>query len=95
MANDPHRVLVALCAAGDGIPTAIVGIPEAAWKHCQNGKTHTVDLVPSGIPVRLVIFGGKDHAELNEWLKAHDEMVDDEVPQDLPILGEDTDIKPH
>lgn len=94
MPNEPHRVLVALGAGEDGIPTLIIGLPEEGWKHCQGGKTHLVDMVPAGVPLRVVLFGGKDHAELGEWLAAHNSMVDAAVPDDLPILGEDSDIKP-
>lgn len=95
MANEPHRVLIAVGAAADGIPTLIIGLPEAGWEYCQKGKTHTVDMVPAGIPVRVVLFGGKDHDEINQWLQAHNAMVDDKVPENLPILGEDSDVKPN
>jgi len=94
MPTDPHRVLVGLGTAGDGLPTVIIGLPEEGWKYCQNGKVHTIDLTGAGLPVHIILFGGKDHAELNEWLKVHNALAGD-VPDDLPILGEDTDVKPH
>lgn len=93
MPNEPHRVLVALGQAGDGLPTVIIGMAEEAWKYCQDGKTHTVDLASAGIPIRVIIFGGKDHEELNTWLKAHNSTIDDVVPDNLPILGEDSNEK--
>lgn len=93
MANDPYRLIVGLSEGEQGIPVVILGLPEEGWKYCQNGKTHTVDLTQIGLPVRIILFGGKDHAEINSWLEAHTAGVDG-MSENLPILGEDNDRKP-
>jgi hypothetical protein len=49
---------------GDGVPVMLLGIPKGAWQYMRNGKTHTFDLTSAGIPVKLVLFGGRDHAEV-------------------------------
>lgn len=49
---------------GDGVPLVMLGIPEGAWEYMKDGKTHTFDLTKAGVPVKLILFGGKDHAEV-------------------------------
>lgn len=58
---------------GDGVPVLLVGVPKGAWQYMRNGKTHTFDLTSAGLPVKLVLFGGRDHADVmrhvNEAMK--------------------------
>jgi hypothetical protein len=49
---------------GDGVPVVVLGIPEGAWEYMSKGKTHTFDLTMAGVPVKLILFGGKDHSEV-------------------------------
>lgn len=54
---------IVFCAAStnDG-PVLMVGLPEGAWEYMKDGKTHTLDLSAIGWPVKLMLYGGKDHA---------------------------------
>lgn len=53
---------------GDGVPVVVLGIPRAAWRYMRDGKTHNFDLTKAGVPVKLMIFGGKDHADVMKTL---------------------------
>lgn len=53
---------------GDGVPLVILGVPKGAWEYMKDGKTHTFDLTAAGVPVKLVLFGGKDHEECSRLL---------------------------
>jgi hypothetical protein len=56
---------------GDGAPVVLLGIPAAAWEYMKDGKTHTFDLTRVGIPVKLVLYGAKDHATAMEYIRGH------------------------
>lgn len=49
---------------GDGVPLVLLGIPKGAWEYMRDGKTHTFDLTGVGLPIKLVMFGGANHAEV-------------------------------
>lgn len=56
-----------------GPPTVILGVPRDAWIYMRDGKTHTFDLTkatPHAIPVKLVLFGGRNHDEIMRTLDA-------------------------
>lgn len=58
---------------GDGIPLVILGVPLGAWKYIREGKTNTFDLTkgPMPIPVRIMVFGGMNHAEVKGVLEKY------------------------
>lgn len=53
---------------GDGVPIVILGIPRAAWVYMRDGKTHNFDLTKAGVPVKLMLFGAKDHSDAMKTL---------------------------
>lgn len=63
-------------AIGDDKETVILGIPEAAWEFMKNGMTHTFDLRSLGVPIRLILFGGKDWAACLAPLKIDKDTLD-------------------
>lgn len=48
---------------GDGVPLLLVGVPRDAWIHMKDGKTHHFDLSSVGIPIKMMLFGAKNHDE--------------------------------
>ena len=74
---------------GDGVPAIILGIPTDAWKYMKDGKTHTFDMTKVGLPVKLVLYGAKDHATameyINQWMKATTTAYLDERHKDFSI----------
>jgi hypothetical protein len=63
----PHSVVFALSEDNKFV---ILGVPEAAWEYMKDGKTHTFDLNAVGVPVSLVMFGGKTRGHVLETLGA-------------------------
>ena len=56
---------------GDGVPLMVVGIPEKAWTVLIEGKTAEFDLTKAGLPIKLVLFGAKDHDAAMKMLTEH------------------------
>jgi hypothetical protein len=54
----------------DGTPMIVLGVTREAWVYMKDGKTHTFDLTKAGLPMRLVMFGAKDHAEAMKTIEA-------------------------
>ena len=75
----------------DGVPALILGIPRGAWQYMRHGKTHTFDLTKAGLPIKLVLFGGKDHAEVMAVLNKA--MADSKTPY-IDERRTDFSIKP-
>ena len=46
---------------GDGVPVLLIGVARDAWIYMKDGKTHHLDLSSIGIPVKLMMFGAKNH----------------------------------
>ncbi len=69
----------------------MLGIPTAAWEYMKDGKTHTFDLQKAGLPVRLVLFGGRDLESimkiLKEDLQKQGIKVNDQRGKDFSIGG--------
>ncbi len=75
MTPKPEEKLV--WAVGDDHKTVIIGIPRAAYEFLANGMTQTVDLEPlTGIPIRFVVYGGKDRAEVLKPLNIDKDTLD-------------------
>ena len=66
-----QQIVFALGLTSDGKgPVVVIGVPSGAAAYMADGKTHTIDLSKAGIPMRLVMFGGKDHAEIMKHIEA-------------------------
>ena len=50
-------------------PLVIIGIPAAAWEHMKDGESHTFDLTKAGVQFQIVLFGGKDRAEVSNVIE--------------------------
>jgi hypothetical protein len=57
-------------------PTVIVGIPDTLWRERKNGETITFDLRYAGLFAQLVIFRGKDGADVAQLLGEAQSMID-------------------
>lgn len=57
---------------------AVLGISRAAWVNMQGDGEHTLDLTRAGIPLKLILFGAKDHADV---MKRLGEMTKEVTPQ--------------
>lgn len=62
--NIEEKVVFGFSPEGlDGVPLLLIGVPEGAWHYMQDGKTHHLDMTKIGLPVQLILYGGKDHSE--------------------------------
>lgn len=52
--------------------TVIIGVSPGAWEYMKDGMTHTFDLNKLGVPVKLILFGGKDQASIKALLTKDD-----------------------
>lgn len=55
---------------GDGVPLILVGVSAAAWAYMSDGKTHHCDLSGIGLPIKLMLFGGADRADIVKTIEA-------------------------
>ncbi len=83
--------MVFAVSPGDGVPVVLLGIPQGAWEYMKDGKTHTFDLTRVGIPVKLMLYGAKDHDAAMKMIETH--MSDRKLPY-LDARREDFSIKP-
>jgi len=60
-----------------------------AWEYMKDGLTHTFDLTGIGVPVRMMLFRGKDHGavmtEIESAAKAAGIPLLDERRRDFSI----------
>lgn len=77
----------------DGVPILAVGLSAAAWDYIKDGKTHNIDCVKLGIPLRLMIFGGDTRESILKKLRedAKDYGID---VKDGPVKSFGFDKKP-
>jgi hypothetical protein len=54
----------------------ILGVPATAWEYMKDGKTHTFDLRRFGVPCQIILFGGKDQAEIRKCLNTSPDTLD-------------------
>jgi hypothetical protein len=66
----------------EGTPVIVLGVTREAWVYMKDGKTHTFDFTTAGLPMKLVMFGAKDHAEAMKFLE------DSAKAANVPILDE-------
>jgi hypothetical protein len=61
------KVAVMLGDTADGRPPIVIlGMSQAAWDYCKDGKTHTFDLTGAGVPLQLMIAGGQNREQIIE-----------------------------
>lgn len=89
--NIEQKITFAICreGQGDGCPVLLLGIPRAAWVYMKEGKTHHFDLSSIGIPLKLMLFGAKDHdgamATMQQAIAASGQAYLDERQRDFSI----------
>lgn len=77
--NIEEKIVFGVAPTNDGKPPAILlGIPKGAWDYMKDGLTHTFDLTSIGLPIRLIIFRGKDHTSVMQTIEGS--MKDAGVP---------------
>jgi hypothetical protein len=59
LTND-HKIVVSVAGTGDRLPMLLVGIPKKAIEVLLSGKTHNIDLVSLGVPLRVILFWCRD-----------------------------------
>lgn len=88
------QILFMLTQTDDGLPMLVFGVTEEAWNHMRNGKTHNFDFNKAGLPIRVCMFGAKDHKEamkfMDESAKAAGVAILDERHADFNINPLDT-----
>jgi hypothetical protein len=74
--DGPERAVFAVGEGRGGRKLVVIGIPEAGWEYMRGGRTHTFDLRSLGVPFGIVLFGGKDRAEILAQLPTTPETKD-------------------
>jgi hypothetical protein len=76
-----EQVVFGIGPTPDG--TAIFfGMTDASWAYMHGGLTHGFDLKKLGLPIKIVIFRGKDHDAVNKTIT---EVMH---AQGVPVLDE-------
>lgn len=78
--------------ASDKGYTLVVGIPDASWEYCKDGKTLTIDLSSVGVPMRFLLFGCRNQQEAKDTIMAHNKKHEDKPSLDM-TEGPDFAIK--
>jgi hypothetical protein len=88
------KIVFCLGKTGNGATLVIMGIPEGAWDHMKDGKHHNFDFTRAGLPVQLLMYGAKTHAEamtmLQRFTSAQGITIRDERRKDFSIKGDKT-----
>lgn len=75
-------------------PMILLGVPKGAWDYMKDGKTHTFDLTKIGLPIKIVMYGAKDHAAAMKMIEGHlkdkGQPYLDERRRDFSIEGRET-----
>lgn len=70
-----HEEQVIFCVSpegqGDGMPVLLLGVSTAAWEYMKDGMAHTLDLTSIGLPIKLLIYGAKDHDAVMKVIEEH------------------------
>lgn len=85
-----QKVVFAAGPMPDAPPLLMFGIPEGAWEYMKNGKTHTFDLNNVGLPIQIMMYGGKDHDEVMNVIKEHNKKINQPY---LDMRNKDFSIK--
>lgn len=78
MAGKEQNIIFAIAgpAVGDdaAMNTIIIGIPRKAWEHMKDGKTHHLTLEKAGVPIQIVLFGGRDQDSCRNAIEQFNEQ---------------------
>lgn len=69
-------------AFNDGVPLLMMGVPRGAWEYMRGGRTHHFDFTSIGLPVRMMLYGAKTHAQAMKVIE------DAARQQGIPLLDE-------
>lgn len=62
--DNEAKCVFALGLAEDGrTPMVVLAVPDKAWEHMKDGKTHTFDFSAAGLPVQIMMFGCRTQEE--------------------------------
>ena len=75
MANIEEKIVFGLGTTDSGETVILVGIPTGAWEYMKDGKTNHIDFSKAGLPVKLIMYGGKDHETVFGAIKRHKESI--------------------
>jgi hypothetical protein len=87
-----EKVLFAVSPRPDDGLDILLGVPTAAWEYMKDGQTHTFDLTKLGLSIRIIMYGGPDHAAIARWIAEHNQSLGVTETQDR--RGEDFSIEP-
>jgi hypothetical protein len=84
--SKPEKVVFGIGEDAKGTKTVIIGVSDASWKYMRDGRTHTLDLTGLGLPIQIILFGGRTQEGIKALLaKAGDENTRDVTDQDFGI----------
>jgi len=70
---------------GDGVPVVMLGITKGAWEWMKDGRTHSLDLTKIGLPVKIMLYGAKNHKEAISVIEQHNNNLG------IPIVNKTTE----
>lgn len=64
------RIVFAMSPPSRRPVTLLIGMPKASQDYLMDGTglSHDLDLTRAGLPIKLIIFGGKDHDDVKRQL---------------------------
>jgi len=91
--NIEQKTVFMIGQGADGVPVLILGVPAGAWHYMKGGNTTHFDLMkgPMPFPLRVVMFGGKDHDEI---MKAMNQAASSSGAAYMDVRNKDMGIEP-
>jgi hypothetical protein len=87
--NKDQQIVFAVGNFPDGVLSLLIGVPRDAWIYMRNGGTQQIDLTKAGIPVRIMMWGTKNHEsavrELEAGVKIKGGKVNKDFDKDFAI----------
>lgn len=87
-----EKVMFAVAPRGDGGTDVLLGVPTSAWEYMKDGKTHTFDLTKLGLPIRIIMCGGRDQRQIRDWIDRHNKSLGIDVTENR--MDDDFSIRP-
>ncbi len=87
-----EQVLFGVSPRSDGSSDVLLGISDASWEYMKDGKTHTFDLRTIGLPIRIIMCGGRNHIQIKGWIDKHNRSLGLNTIKDM--TDKDFGIKP-
>lgn len=78
-----EQVIFAVAPRGERERDILLGVSAAAWEYMKDGKTHTFDLTKLGLPIRIIMFGGRDQTMIRAQVDAHNQRLGVERTEDF------------